>query len=60
MPEIVIPFDLRLTRLGNDNCCSFLEYFCILVLLFELIKGIFEPVSDELVKTLFKFNWINR
>jgi hypothetical protein len=58
VPKVVVPFHLRLTRLGNDNCCSFLEDFCILILPFELVKGASEPVSDELVKSLFETNGI--
>jgi hypothetical protein len=58
VPEVVVPFDFRLTRFGNDNCCSFLEDFCILVLAFELVERASEPVSDELVKSLFESNGI--
>jgi hypothetical protein len=58
VPKVVVPFHLRLTRLGNDNCCSFLKDFCILVLAFELVEGASEPASDELVKALFETNGI--
>jgi hypothetical protein len=58
VPKVVVPFHLRLTRLGNDNCCSFLKDFCILVLAFELVEYTLEPASDELVESLFEPDWI--
>jgi hypothetical protein len=58
MPKVVVSFHLRLTCLGYDNCCSFLEYFCILVLAFELVEYALESASDELVKSTFEPNRI--